>query len=177
MNRFNFDVYTNEFNIEKIIPNDPHLKNIMRRIHKRKSLYECFNQLINSKNAICIGHEGAIYQINKLNKYYDHPVVKVAKPSLFSGSLQFYMFEKASPYGDKFGKILRRTQETSLDSMEFLTRDSEVSIEIEDTKIKFDDGIDVKQLLLILSCGDFLAILMFFAEFIAFKFFRQLLTR
>lgn len=172
LDKSNFDVYTVESRFENIIPDDQHLRNMINRTHVIDPIMTCFDELIKSKNIICVAHEAFIYRIMEINKNFNKPVIKVAEPSLESGtSLKFfYLFEKASPYADKFGKILRRTQETDLHWMKSLKRGFDTTHIIEEDLEFFDSGIDVKQLIFILFCGYFLAIPVFLGEFIVFKF-------
>lgn len=168
LDKSNFEIYTVDSYIEKKILDNPHLKRLLQRIHLTNNLRNCFHKLITDKDVICINHENFIYEMIKINQKYEHAVIKFGTPSLFGDNLKFYVLEKASPFGDMFGKILLRTQEARLETMESLMRGFDVTTKIDDPEIKFDE-IDVRQLLLILFCGYFLGILTFFAEFITFK--------
>lgn len=170
LDRINFDIYTDMLYLDRRIPqDDPHLKNMMKRLHVTKNMFNCFDDLIKLKNVICIGHEQGIYEIIRINQKHKRAVAKVARPSIFTEGLKFYAFENASPFGDRFGKILRRVQETSLDSVDSLIRGFDFISRIEkQSELEVDDENDVKQLLLVLLCGYVLAVLAFFGEFVTF---------
>lgn len=171
--RSKFTVYTMDPRTAAKISNDRHLKNMMKRLIVIDDISKCFDKLVESKNVICLGAEHIIYQFGFINEKFEHPVFKKAKIPLWTELIVFYEFEDASPYAEKFQKILRTVQETSLDWMESLKSGYKNKYYIEDEpEKKFDDKIDTSQLILVLLCGYFLATPTFIAELVTFKYTR-----
>lgn len=168
----NFDVYMKSPLFKNHFPNDQHLVNMMQRSRIIHNMTACFDKLIEFKNVICIDHERGVYRVNAINRMLKHPVIKAAQPSLWNWDVNYYQFEVASPYAVKFGEILHRTQEAGLNWMVSLrSRFDEVYHVEEDVNRKFDQGINVEQLLLIIFIGYLLAIPIFFTELIVPKIF------
>lgn len=114
LDKSNFDVYTNYPWISEKIQHNQHLVNMMQRTCLIDNISVCFQELIEFKNIICIEHESVISVVNNLNQKFEHPVIKIAKPPLWSDLISFYKFEEASPYAIEFNRILKKTQETGL---------------------------------------------------------------
>lgn len=148
LDKSNFEVYTNDHYFESRISHDKHLKNMVNRTHVIDNLQLCWDKLVETSNIICLTHEISVYYIREINKKLEYPVIKADKPSIWNqGPSVYYKFEEASPFQDKFSKILRRIQETSLVWMESLIRGFDNTYYVDNGReMKNYNKIDSKQL-------------------------------
>ena len=93
---------------------NPHIQNIKSKITTVDTIDSCINKLIKDRNCICIMTTWrAKFFISKYLDTSRNPVMKLAKPSFYCNKTA-YLFEKASPYIEKFGKVIQRIDQSRL---------------------------------------------------------------
>lgn len=153
--------------------NDPYLQKIYDRTLVTDNLTTCYNDLIVWKNTSCITFSFNPELVISRSRNSDGlPTVKVAQPHLLKLT-GFHKFPAGSPYALKFLAIMRRIKETSLIHWPLLVYKNVKKIDVDDSQVTFDDGVNFELLMTILSFGFFISIVVFFMEFLTFKIFSK----
>lgn len=164
------------YSVHKSEEND--LESIQKLYSKRVKLNrseECLQKLIQTRFAVCILTEKKAKYFAELNLSEDlKPIVKT---SMFIRDTQLtpFPYEKASPYAEKFDKILLQIVECGI------TKISKVKYEIKTHKFKGNskkEDIDIlaRELLVIVTVGVFSAMLVFIGELVDMKLVLRILV-
>lgn len=133
---------------------------------KSLNFFACFDELIKTNNVICVAPlRSAIYGTKQNLNSQGNPVMKVTDLS-FGYEYIGFLYEKASPFAEKFDKLMQRMVEFSV----FPDREmNKVKLyDSVDESAESDDTIE-KTTLLILLIGCFLSMITFTYELISYS--------
>lgn len=137
--------------------------------------YDCVQELMKTKSMACLMSD---VDAESFISMYRNPdgtdQIKIVKPPLFE-DFYFYIFISASPYAEKFAKVIRKINEAGLTTMIAMLNDPPVKMRIIIDVESFtkETTTDIIQPLLIFCAGHLVATFVFFSELI-FKYFSKI---
>lgn len=145
--------------------NDPiSIRDLYSKVEKVNISDDCLIKMVKNRGIICIVTEGKAQYF--LERNLDKDWMRIFKLSKLSVKEQFSFFpyEKASPFAEKFDKIIQKTTESGILKVKKVPKDeTEIHESSEDLKKKEEDVL-VQQLLAIMMIGFSLSIIVFTIE-------------
>lgn len=173
-------IFAREPYIKKLLnenTDNQHLKNMTKKITVSADLEKCLRLLISSKNVSCTSSNdlGKLTSIF-VNEKHGKRVMKIAEPPLVTG-YSFYMFEDASPYVDKFVDYQHRIRESGINRMlPFMVNTPKKFFYTDEFDKKEVDNLNIKQLLIVIFVGYFIALTIYLIRMLISCFFLGIVT-
>lgn len=148
------------------------LSRIIKEIASITTADECVKYILKkTRNVICVVREWeATYIIEKTRKADESPIVKIASLILWEDGIYFYDLKNTATFAKKFEKILKRIHEAGLNRFLLISYQINNTLVVKENKKLLDNGINLQQLLVLLTCGFLLSVLIFILELIKSKF-------
>lgn len=146
-----------------------YLSDVIARTTFTNNISCCFNMLKSWKNVSCITYVPLPEKINSQNRNPDgSPALKLAKPPIQGTSGDFYWFVNASPFAIKFLETMRRVRETKLMyGSALVDRNKKIlDLDEESTSSAISEGVNLKQLIVILYLGFSISSIVFIFELV-----------
>lgn len=161
----NLNIFIEEYAINLTLPLDDKLSQKIRsKLVKYPNVYECVRELRKNRNHICFVPQPRDKLLMEYYNYVDHPpIMKIGKIKILF-DWQMYVFERASPYVDRFDEILSRIIESGVSTFwhyKCASCESAVDKTLSNVNPPDQGGLSVIQLVSILLIG-------YTASFIAF---------
>lgn len=131
---------------------------------------DCVKKLISTRSVVCVlPYYGAKYQVRINLDVQKRPIMKLAKPS-FHHQFVSFPYEKASPYAEKFDKIIQQVKESGIMNVQKLKEKMKLHVENLTSSVSNRD-VFPEQLFIVLFAGFMSAIVAFLWELVVYYYF------
>ena len=165
-----FEKYIDKGFLHTLNEIDQHVKNIKSNITTVDDISICIHKLLQERNCICIMSKWIAKLV--ISKYKDsnrNPVMKISKPSFYCARMA-YIFEKGSPYIEKFGKLIQMIDESRIWVQWDQVKKFEMSLDFNETKVIVENTF-VMCLYAFLCVGYVLSTIIFCTELLVKRYY------
>lgn len=142
------------------------VQNFFSKVHKIDDVKDCISELIKTKSVFCMmAYEKAKSYVENDLDMDRMPIMKIIKLSFYH-QFSAFAYEKASPYADKFDKLIQYIAESGI----FVNQKNEIATRLHNSE-KFSNASEdilIKQLIVILFSGYLIATISFLNELFGF---------